>query len=165
MKILYPKINISIRIYFFIFLCFCTTSHAQSINQQSKFDGYLFAYFEGTGQAEQQEQLRFAISQDAIHWTALNNNLPILSSSEISQTGGIRDPHILRGTNDTSFYIVATDLVTRKNGWESNPGIILMKSTNLVDWKQNNVDLEKTIRKNLKMLNGFGRHKQSMTRK
>jgi hypothetical protein len=45
---------------------------------KSKFDGYLFAYFEGSGKSELQEQLRFATSADAIHWKALNNNQPII---------------------------------------------------------------------------------------
>lgn len=59
--------------------------------------GYLFAYFEGSGEKAVQEPLRFACSHDALQWTALNENKPIVSSASISSTGGIRDPHILRG--------------------------------------------------------------------
>ncbi|MFD1768614.1 family 43 glycosylhydrolase [Sphingobacterium suaedae] len=105
------------------------------------FDGYLFAYFEGTGKRDLQEQLRFAVSDDAVHWRALNGNKPIIPSALISQTGGIRDPHIVRGVPDDSFYMVATDMFTAKNGWGSNPGIILMKSDNLIDWKHQAIDL------------------------
>ena len=38
--------------------------------QNPKMDGYLFAYFEGKGDGDQQEQVRFAVSDDAIHWKA-----------------------------------------------------------------------------------------------
>jgi arabinoxylan arabinofuranohydrolase len=72
---------------------------AFSLSAQKKdFKGYLFAYFEGKGPAEKQEQLRFAVSDDAVNWKALNNNEPIIPSKDIAATGGIRDPHILRGT-------------------------------------------------------------------
>lgn len=67
------------------------------------YQGYLFAYFEGTGPKEKQEQLRFAYSSDARNWYALNNNRPVLRSKDISQTGGIRDPHILRRTDGNGF--------------------------------------------------------------
>lgn len=107
-----------------------------------KSEGYLFAYFEGKGDKYKQEQLRFAVSSDAVNWTALNNNQPIIPSSEISQTGGIRDPYIMRGA-DNKFYMVATDMFTMKNGWGSNPGIILMKSDNLTDWSHSVIDLAK----------------------
>ena len=123
---------------------------AQKIYNADKAAGYLFAYFEGSGDKNTQEQLRFAVSQDAQNWVALNNNKPILSSADISQTGGIRDPHILRGEDKKSFYMVATDMFTAKNGWGSNPGIILMRSDNLTDWKHNTVDLAKLYPKKFK---------------
>jgi hypothetical protein len=107
------------------------------------YDGYLFAYFEGSGETNKQEQLRFAVSPDAVNWYALNANRPIIPSTEISQTGGIRDPHILRGEDGKSFYMVATDMFTMKNGWDNNPGIIMMKSDNLTDWKHSIIDLTK----------------------
>lgn len=104
------------------------------------FTAYLFAYFEGTGEGRQQEHLRFAVSKDAIHWHALNDNAPVVSSDTISKSGGIRDPHILRG-EDGSFYLVATDMNTVKNGWTENPGIVMMKSDNLINWSHAYVDL------------------------
>lgn len=115
---------------------------AQEKSSEVKYEGYLFAYFEGKGKRLEQEQLRFAVSEDAIHWAALNNNKPILASREISQTGGLRDPHLLRG-NQGDFYMVATDMYVAKNGWEKNPGIILLKSKDLLDWKHNSLDLAK----------------------
>lgn len=126
---------------FFFFLFASIITYGQTSWIESRFEGYLFAYFEGSGKGVEQEQLRFAVSQDAVNWTALNNNQPIIPSSEISQTGGIRDPHLLRGADGKAFYMVATDMFTIKNGWESNPGIILMKSDNLVDWRHRIIDL------------------------
>lgn len=116
--------------------------YAQEVYKEL-YDGYLFAYFEGSGDKNKQEQLRFAYSSNAVNWYALNNNQPIIPSDKISQTGGIRDPHILRGQDDGNFYMVATDMFTMKNGWGSNPGIVMMKSGNLVDWKHNIIDLAK----------------------
>lgn len=123
-------------------------SQAQSTKKAAviskpKYDGYLFAYFEGTGPGELQEQLRFAVSADAIHWKALNNNQPIIPSSQISGTGGIRDPHILRGHQDKSFYMVATDMFTVKDGWGHNPGIVMLRSNDLINWTHGIIDLEK----------------------
>lgn len=111
--------------------------------KSSSYIGYLFVYFEGTGIREKQEQLRFACSADAKNWHALNKNLPVLCSDKISQTGGIRDPHILRGEDGGTFYMVATDMFAIKNGWDSNPGIVMLKSDNLIDWKHSTIDLAK----------------------
>ena len=69
----------------------CTTKSTQNLD----FAGYLFAYFEGGGDPHQQEQLRFAISEDALNWHALNGNRPIIASDTISNSGGIRDPYIM----------------------------------------------------------------------
>lgn len=122
--------------------CTLLTLSATLFAQERNVEGYLFAYFEGSGEKTLQEQLRFAVSDDGMHWNALNNNQPIISSNKISQTGGIRDPHILRGA-DNNFYIVATDMFVAKNGWGSNPGIILMKSANLTDWSHSVIDIAK----------------------
>ena len=106
--------------------------------------GYLFAYFEGSGDQNLMEQLRFAVSEDAQNWYALNGNRPIIASDSISESGGIRDPHILRG-EDGCYYIVATDMHTYdpKQGWGSNPGIVLLKSKDLVNWTHAKINLSK----------------------
>ena len=106
--------------------------------------GYLFAYFEGGGDQKLMEQLRFAVSEDARNWYALNGNRPIIASDSISESGGIRDPHILRG-EDGCYYIVATDMHTYdpKQGWGSNPGIVLLKSKDLVNWTHAKINLSK----------------------
>ena len=88
-------------------------SAAKKAETNNKYAGYLFAYFEGS--VNQQEHLRFAISEDAKMWYALNDNQPVIASDSISTSGGIRDPHILRG-EDGCYYIVATDMNTVKNG-------------------------------------------------
>lgn len=103
-------------------------SGAYAQSDKPDFAGYLFAYFEGTGLSNKQEQLRLAISENGSHWYALNQNQPIIPADQISQTGGIRDPHILRGADGQTFYLTATDMFTVKNGWDQNPGIVLMKS-------------------------------------
>ena len=88
--------------------------------------------------------LRFAVSEDAINWHALNGNKPVVSADTTSNTGGIRDPHILRGAKNDGYYIVATDMYTIKNGWGFNPGIVLMHSKNLTDWSSTAIDFTKT---------------------
>lgn len=117
---------------------------AQQDGKKLEGDGYLFAYFEGKGDRLKQEQLRFAVSADAIHWYALNGNEPVIPSAGISKTGGIRDPHILRGEEGASYYMVATDMFTAKDGWGSNPGIVLMRSDDLLSWKHRAIDLAET---------------------
>ncbi len=94
-----------------IIITFGTTSQTKDVTD--KFTGYLFAYFEGRGDVNQREQIRFAISRDAVHWKALNDNNPVLESKNISQTGGVRDPHILRGEDRAlKIFILAMVLLS-----------------------------------------------------
>ena len=128
-----------------IFLSVLNSSMALSAApkvEEPPFEGYLFAYFEGRGDAKQQEHLRFALSDDGVNWRALNENRPVIASDTISESGGIRDPHILRG-EDGRFYIVATDMNTAKNGWNENPGIVLLSSDDLLHWKHAKINLSK----------------------
>lgn len=57
-----------------------TMSHGKTTPNRTEtpanFEGYLFAYFEGRGDAKQQEHLRFALSDDGVNWRALNENHP-----------------------------------------------------------------------------------------
>lgn len=108
-----------------------------------KLQGYLFTYFEGSGSRTSDEQIRFAASDDAINWFALNKNQPIITSEKISGTGGIRDPHILRAEDEKNFFMVATDMNTAKNGWGHNPGIVMLQSDDIINWKHSFIDLEK----------------------
>ena len=92
---------------------------------------YLFAYFTGNDRTE--EAIRFALSPDGYHYTALNGDRAVVSSAAISRSGGVRDPHILRGADGHTFYMVATDMVSAQ-GWNSNRGLVLLKSTDLMHW-------------------------------
>lgn len=149
-----------------ILACISILSFTSCTSQKTQdYTAYLFAYFEGSGELMAQEQLRFAVSADAVHWKALNGNRPVIPSDEISQTGGIRDPHILRGEDGHTFYITATDMFTRKNGWEYNPGIVLLKSGNLTDWTHGIVDLENPIPRSSPTSNGCGHPKPFTTPK
>ncbi len=99
--------------------------------KNQKFDAYLFTYFTGNRVAE--EQIRFAVSLDGFNFKTLNNNQPVIKSADISRTGGVRDPHILRCQDGKTFYMVVTDMTSNK-GWDSNRGMVLLKSTDLVNW-------------------------------
>ncbi|HVV06410.1 MAG TPA: hypothetical protein VHC96_19395, partial [Puia sp.] len=106
---------------------------------QNKYTAYLFTYF--TGNTGSEEAIRFAISGDGYHFRALNDNQPVLSSQAISATGGVRDPHILRGKDGKTFYMVATDMVSAK-GWSSNRGMVLLRSADLIHWTWSVVNIQ-----------------------
>lgn len=110
---------------------------------------YLFTYFTGNSKAE--EAIRFAVSTDGYHYKALNNNNPVISSEKISSTGGVRDPHILRGEDGKTFYMVATDMVSA-NGWDSNRAMVLLKSTDLIHWTSAVVNIQKRFPNNENLL-------------
>lgn len=109
-------------------------------NAAESFSAYLFAYF--TGNDKSQETICFALSEDGYNYKAINKGKPIVSSAAISSTGGVRDPHILRGENN-DYYMVATDMVSA-NGWASNRAMVLLRSTNLTDWTSSVVNIPKT---------------------
>jgi hypothetical protein len=100
---------------------------------------YLFVYFTGNKTAD--EAIHFAISKDGFHYYALNNNKAVLDSKKISSTGGVRDPHILRCEDGKTFYMAATDMVPSK-GWDSNRAIVLLKSTDLINWTSSVVNMQ-----------------------
>jgi len=129
-----------------LYVCIALTTFLAANNAQSatkkktkstvccttdKNSAYLFVYF--TGNSIDEEQVRFAISDNGYNFKALNNDKPVISSKQISLTGGVRDPHILRGEDGKTFYMVVTDMVSAK-GWSSNRGMVLLKSTDLVNW-------------------------------
>ncbi len=104
-------------------------------------EGYLFVYFTGNGPGE--EQIRYAISEDGYTFRALNDNKPVVASEDISTSGGVRDPHILRCEDGKTFYMVVTDLYVPNMGWQ-NTAMILMKSTDMVNWESSVIDIPKT---------------------
>lgn len=132
------------RILFILMLCFAigkgVLHAAESIVQQPKEVAYLFAYF--IGNAVKDESLHWGISLDGYNYYALNGNKPVMNSKEISSTGGIRDPHILRGHDGKTFYMVMTDMTASK-GWDSNRAMVLLKSTDLINWTHSVVNIQK----------------------
>ena len=85
-------------------------------------DGYyLFVYF--TGNQASKQQICYALSSDGIDFVPLNGGHPVIASDSIAVMKGVRDPHILRGTNGW-FYMVATDMDWTKGKW-SNRGIVM----------------------------------------
>ena len=107
-------------------------------SDSTDYSAYLFTYF--TGNAQEDEQVHYAVSLDGYNFHALNGDEPVLDSREISSTGGVRDPHILRGP-DGNFYMVVTDMVSA-NGWSSNRAMVLLKSSDLVDWTSSVVNIQ-----------------------
>lgn len=99
---------------------------------------YLFVYF--TGNKPQEEAVRFAVSLDGYNYKALNGNNPVIDSKVISETGGVRDPHIYRGP-DNRFYMTLTDMTSEK-GWDSNRGLVLLSSDNLLDWRHSVINIQ-----------------------
>lgn len=117
---------------------------ASTAIKEAKYSSYLFAYF--TGNSQEEESVHFALSTDGYNYNALNNNQPIIDSKIISSSGGIRDPHILRGADGKTFYMVVTDMVSAK-GWSSNRAMVLMKSTDLINWSSSIVNVPQTYPK------------------
>lgn len=103
----------------------------KAATESDPYVAYLFTYF--TGNHGDEEAVRYAVSEDGFNYKALNDNKPIIDSKEISVTGGVRDPHLLRG-EDGAYYMVLTDMVSDR-GWDSNRGLILLKSNDLINWK------------------------------
>lgn len=101
---------------------------------------YLFAYF--TGNDIKEESVHFAVSNNGYNFRALNNNQAVIDSKQISSSGGIRDPHILRAADGKTFYMVATDMVSAK-GWDANRAMVLLKSTDLVNWSSTVINIQK----------------------
>lgn len=132
------------RIYLFLFSClmalFCDARVVSDKASDKDCVAYLFTYF--TGNHISKEAICFAVSTDGYNFKALNGGKPVLDSKVISSTGGVRDPHILRGEDGKTFYMVVTDMVS-DNGWDSNRAMVLLKSTDLVNWQHSVVNMQK----------------------
>jgi GH43 family beta-xylosidase len=102
-------------------------------------NAYVFVYF--TGNDVKDETVHYAASPDGYNYYALNNNQPVLESKKIASTGGVRDPHILRGEDGKTFYMACTDMTSSK-GWDSNRAMVLLKSTDMVNWTSSVVNIQ-----------------------
>lgn len=102
-----------------------------------KYTTYLFAFF--SNNSPNGEQIRYALSDDAFNYTSLNEGRPVVASDTIALKKSIRDPHIIRAEDGKTFYMVLTDMRSDE-GWQSNDGLILMKSTDLIHWQHIAID-------------------------
>lgn len=116
-----------------------------NVEAKNKTPYYLFAYFKGNQTCEQ--QIYYAVSTDGVNFKPLNHEKPMVSADSVSVSGGLRDPHILRGS-DGWFLMVATDMDGQK-GKYSNRGIVMMRSRDLVHWEHHSVHFpERYVGKN-----------------
>lgn len=111
-----------------------TKDFAVHIAYPEDYDSYLFVFFPSNSD----ENLYYATGTDGYNYTVLNNGKRIMDSEQVSIKKGLRDPHILRGEDGKTFYMVATDMKSAE-GWSSNRGMVLFKSTDLVNWTHSTV--------------------------
>lgn len=131
------KNKLAILLLLFSFLLWGNSVRA---TEEKDYVGYLFTYF--TGNHISEEAVCYAVSMDGYTYWALNGNKPVLDSKVISSTGGVRDPHILRCEDGKTFYMVVTDMVSG-NGWDSNRAMVMLKSTDLVNWTHSIINMQK----------------------
>jgi hypothetical protein len=111
-----------------------TRDFTVNVAEDEAYSSYLFAYFPSNSN----ENLYFALSSDGYNYTPVNNGKCVMASDTVAIKKGIRDPHILRGVDGKTFYMVATDMKCSE-GWSSNRGIVMYKSTDLVHWTHSTV--------------------------
>ncbi len=99
-----------------------------SIHPRENYKSYLFVYFPSNNN----ENLYYALSSDGYNYTPINGGRAFFTADTTTVMGGLRDPHILRG-NDGWFYMVNTDMKCSL-GWDSNRGIVLSRSRDLIHW-------------------------------
>ena len=122
-----------------LILTLCATAMVAVCTAQpnEKKVAYLFTYF--TGNAPDKEQICYALSDDGYNYSPLNGGNPVISSDTIAYTQCVRDPHILRCEDGKTFYMVVTDMKSSL-GWASNRGMVLLKSTDLVNWQHSAIN-------------------------
>ncbi len=94
---------------------------------------YLFAHF--IGEQKDGEQIYFALSKDGMHWTDLNNGSPVLRS-HIGMKG-VRDPFIVKNTDNGKYYLIATDL--RMESGITWADAVLIGSRDIIVWESNDL--------------------------
>ena len=85
-------------------LCAGNSAVQDAPNNPDEMVAYLFTYFNSNDPKD--EQICYAISDDGYNFTPLNNGDPVISSDTIAFTQCVRDPHILRGEDGKTFYMV-----------------------------------------------------------
>ena len=103
-------------------------------------DKYLFVYF--TGNDDDQQQIRFALSEDGLNYKALAGNDPIFyaqkHSEHPSSEGYVRDPYVNLG-EDGNYYMICTDLdayAPTHGGFDGDTCMYVYKSSDLVNWDE-----------------------------
>ncbi|MBR2238968.1 MAG: family 43 glycosylhydrolase [Prevotella sp.] len=112
-------------------------TEVEALQDPNEMVAYLFTYFNSN--APEDEQICYAISDDGYNYTPLNMGAPVIESDTIALTQCVRDPHILRCEDGKTFYMVATDMRSA-HGWSSNRGMVLLKSTDLINWQHSTVN-------------------------
>ena len=114
-------------------LPFLLLAAGMNVLAQEPFTKYLFVYFPSNSD----ENIYYALSDNGFDYTPMNSGQRILAADSVSIKKGLRDPHILR-TDDGWFLMVATDMRCAE-GWDSNRGMVLLKSRDLVNWQHSTV--------------------------
>ena len=133
----------------------CATAQKSKLPAEKDMAAYLLVYFK-----DQDHGLYFALSSDGYSFTDVNNGQPVMKGPDLAEQKGIRDPHIIRGP-DNAFYLSMTDLNlfgrqmgyrttqwqrdASKYDWGNNRSLVLMKSTNLVDWSHTDLRVDQAF--------------------
>ena len=135
-------------------LCAAAPASARKAGAPKEKDmgAYLMVYHK-----DDTHSLHMAVSYDGRTFTAVNNNEPVIAGDTIALQRGIRDPHIFRGP-DGAFYLAMTDLHIygkqagfrlgqwerdgKQYGWGNNRALVLMKSTDLINWTRANIRVD-----------------------
>ena len=99
-----------------------------AIHGKEPYTSYLFVYFP----SNDNENIYYALSGDGYTYYPLNKDKRVIAADSCTKMGGLRDPHILRG-EDGWFYMAVTDMKCSL-GWNSNRGVVLMRSKDLINW-------------------------------
>lgn len=139
-----------------LFVAGCASAQKQAkVPAEKDLSAYLLVYF-----LDADHSLHFALSSDGYSFTDVNNGQPVMKGEDIAEQKGIRDPHIARGP-DNAFYLAMTDLhifgkrmgyrdtewqrPAEKYDWGNNRALVLMKSTNLVDWSHTDLRVDQAF--------------------
>lgn len=141
-----------------IVFCQCALVQSQKKGErltEEDMKAYLMVYFK-----DDTHSLYMALSSDGYIFTDINEGKPVIGGDSIAEQKGIRDPFIMRGT-DNQFYMAMTDLHIfgkqkglretewerdgKEYGWGNNKGLVLMKSSDLINWSRTNLRVDKAF--------------------
>src|SRR3954469_25455287 len=130
-----PKIPRSIAWAFHVVLILaglitCSPQARAGVPAEKDLAAYLFVYFK-----DDDHSLHFALSSDGYSFTDVNNGQAVMKGEELAEQKGIRDPHIVRGPDNT-FYLSMTDLhlFGKRMGYRTNEW---QRDASKYDWGNN----------------------------